>query len=728
MSTTAALPHVNGNSVVPVEAPREAQFLGKLLQVRDDVFAGKHPRIRLPPKVLEQVAPRPQQTAPPPKPTTNGTPNGAAPSLLLPPRPESSLRQLSSPSNNGLASPIPNGSRPFSAKSTSSGIDPVLLTKSDHLIKAEQQLKRQQLERVLKDQLDKDKKPRVDEERELLDVDNVLGAAQRLVQPVSGLPVTAPTSDGAESFDENSYYSSKADSWSSSDLDRNGDAVADATEPLTLQRKSSAQEAQLIAPNSAQPNQAAHTIIDLDEEYEPTDDLEIYEPELEPEPAHVHEDADESDYSPPPADLGPSEPKRGRGRDTIGVTKGSRCHSPTGPPPPIHNNRKRKREQKRILNISKRVARSPEPVIKEEPVSPPPFEATLSRDDAMLAQGSGRMPSGIFGGSQSAPRVSRYYEEPSSPSVSQTPVRRLERANDLRRVASLQYARRPLSPAESDLYAAPEPRIVRATSQAFAERPMEHAIYREVSARPSAAPRYVRERSRSPGREYLSRAQSPMMMAPPPRSIVMDQYGNKYYAAPSDLRHSVAPSSRMVEVDPYYERAVTREPTMRAPTQAGLYEEDDVFRMPPPPRRFVEASDLDVVDTRPYRRDPSHRPVEVEYRPSEAVERRSLAQYEEMRPPREYVPSRAFSVRPEMPRREVPEGYIRHESMQPSHVRVAAPRFREVSVRHEPYDDRRVPAAAPSGRRYVEEDVLERPNDGVQEMYGTEPRAVRYRY
>ena len=266
MSTITALPHVNGNSVVvPAEARREAEFLGKLLQVRDDVFAGKHPRIRLPPKVIEQAAPRPTQTALPAKPPTNGTPSGRAPSLLLPPRPDSSLQRRSSPPNNGIASPLRSGSRPFSAKSTPSGIDPVLLTKSDHLIKAELQLKRQQLERALKDQLDRDKKSRADEERELLDVDNVLSAAQRLVQPVSGLPTMAANSDGAESFDENSYYSSKAGSWSSSDLDHSGHTVADAIEPLTLQPNVSTNEPSLTAP-SAQRNAAARTVIDLDEE------------------------------------------------------------------------------------------------------------------------------------------------------------------------------------------------------------------------------------------------------------------------------------------------------------------------------------------------------------------------------------------------------------------------------------------------------------------------------
>ena len=90
MSTSAAPPHLNGNgnSVVPDDGRRETEFLEKLLQIRDDVLASKHPRIRLPPKVLEQVAPRPQNSLPP-KPTINSAANGKG--SQLPPRPEGSF-------------------------------------------------------------------------------------------------------------------------------------------------------------------------------------------------------------------------------------------------------------------------------------------------------------------------------------------------------------------------------------------------------------------------------------------------------------------------------------------------------------------------------------------------------------------------------------------------------------------------------------------------------------
>ncbi|KAH4097620.1 hypothetical protein HBI70_143340 [Parastagonospora nodorum] len=714
MSTSAAAPpRLNGTSNVPAEVLREADFLQHLLKIRDDVFASKHPRIHLPAKVIEQVAPRLPQTTPPSRPATNGTPNGVSASQLFPPRPDSSLQAPSTA--NVFVSPAPPTQRPYSAISASSSIDPVLLTKSDHLIRAELQLKRQQIERLLKDQFDKKGRGNDADERDAhLNVEECLIQAQLRVPPISGIRSTTNNSDGAESFDENSYYSSKADSWSSEENDPKH------PEPLTSQ-------AGHITHVSAQP-----AVIDLDEEaYEPADDIEIYEPE----PATLLDDAEEEDYSPPPAEIVANEPSRGRGRNQNhnGANGSSRRHSPNGPVAPLQNPRKRRRdekreEKKRQQQANKRSIPSPEPYIKEEPQSPPPFAAPsdsqpskrralqpLPNDaGSIAAQSPGRVQPVYYREPEPTSPTYHEYNEGSSPTVIRVPQRKVHRDEpDLRRVASLQYARRPFSPLGGELYAA-EPRPLRSASHAFADR-NEMPIYREASARPSAAPRYVRDRSRSPMHEYISRQQSPLLMAPPPRRIVVDQYGNKYYAAPVDARESVAPPTRRIEVDPYYERAVTREPTIRAP-RTELYEEDTMQRMPPPPRRYVEAQGPEFIEAQPYRqREASRRPVEIEYRP----------QYEEMGPPREYVPSRAYSMRPEVVRREAPEGYIRHESIQPGSMRAPQPQYREVSiVRQEPIDDRRYVSAAPQARRYAEEEPVELP----QEPYAPEPRRVYTRY
>jgi len=768
MSSSAAAPLLNGNSVVPAEAQREADFLEQLLRIRDEVLAGKHPRIRLPPKVLEQVAPRPPQTAPSARPPNSGLNGGSYASQLFPTRSENP---------NEFASPVAHAQRPFSAKSTSSGIDPVLLTKSDHLIRAELQLKRQQLERALKEQLDKRGRAN-DEERELLDVDDLLVQAHKIVRPVSGLRAPAPDTEDGESFDENSYYSSKADSWSSEEVDRNANTQTDAAGQLTQQGKRSTNPAQLTASKPLPSAQTSPQVIELDEEpYEPADDLEIYEPEA----IGVHDEPEESDYSPPPAETGPNESRRANGRYGNGNANGyggtasvlnmfymfpqpfavihptdqgtdiynrsSRRQSPTGPVPPIQNNRKRKREsrEKRQQQASKRAVRSPEPYIKEEPQSPPPFASytdppsskrralqPLPNDVEVVSAREASRPQPIhYREQEPSVRTPRQYEEPLSPSVARfsQPQRRLERNDhDLRRVASLQNARRAYSPVDDELYAAPSPRQVRAASYAFVERPIEQHIFREASARPSAAPRYLPEQVQ--GHEFVGRAQSPVIMAPPPRRIVVDQYGNRYYAAPVEARDALASPSRRIEVDPYYERAVTREPTIRVPVRTEVYEDDDAQRMPPPPpRRYMEASEAEVFEARPFRREASRRPVEVEYRPHEVVERRPVP-YEEMVPRQEYVPQRAYSVRPELIRREAPESFSRHGSVQPGHSRITAPRLREVSAVHRDlYEDRWYGQPASQDQRYVEEGGLSGPVEVAPERYATEaPRQISYRY
>lgn len=717
--------HLNGAGVVPAELLREAEFLQNLLHIRDQVFASKHPRIHLPSKVIEQVAPRLTQSTPNNKAFTNGTPNGIV-SQHLPPHP-GSLHQHPT-------LPLPSTQRPYTATSSSS-IDPVLLTKSDHLIKAELQLKRQQIERQLKDQFDKKGRGNDTEEREaLINVEECLIKAHLRVPPISGLRSTANNSDGAESFDENSYYSSKADSWSSDEVDPNQNTHAEATSPLTSQPK------QIVRPIVPQSRPVEPTVIDLDEEaYEPADDIEIYEPDS----TLLQDDAEEEDYSPPPADIGSSESFRGRARDRgagNGDIHGSRRQSPAGPAAPLQNPRKRRRDEKRDERRRQQQANkradadpSPEPYIKQEPQSPPQLTAypdaqpskrralqSIPTDvDVVSLQEGVRAQPVYYRDQEQSSRSYREIEEPSSPTVIHVPQRRLPRdEQDLRRVASLHYARRPYSPGDgAEIFHIPEPRQIRAVSHAFIDR-SEPPIYREASARPSAAPRYVRERSRSPILEYLPRQPSPILMAPPPRRIVVDQYGNKYYAAPVDARESMAPPSRRIEVDPFYERAVTREPTMRAPARTEIYEDEVGQRMPPPPRRYVETSDPGLIENPAYRqRESSRRPVEVEYRP--------MPQYSEIGPPREYAPSRSYSMRPESIRREVPEGYGRHESVQPGPVRVSQPRYREVSMAHqEPFDERRF-ISAPQTRRYVDEGPIE----VAQQPYSpADPRRVYSRH
>ncbi|KAL8669667.1 MAG: hypothetical protein Q9168_005751 [Polycauliona sp. 1 TL-2023] len=143
----------------------------KIMEIRDQVFAGSHPRLKL----LHPVAP----------------PNQDAPAVLSQPP--------SAPRDPG-----------------SSGIDPIFLTKSDVLLRAETQQKRQRLERVLAEQV---KEKQASSKHKSFDLDDlpefnvteVLRKAQELVKPIkftesSGANGNASASD---SFDENTFYSSQ---------------------------------------------------------------------------------------------------------------------------------------------------------------------------------------------------------------------------------------------------------------------------------------------------------------------------------------------------------------------------------------------------------------------------------------------------------------------------------------------------------------------------------------
>ncbi|KAF2136782.1 uncharacterized protein K452DRAFT_292112 [Aplosporella prunicola CBS 121167] len=815
---------VNGDGLCDPNTRRYAEFYAQLLRIRDDVYAGKHPRLKVPDGVPEKVAAQFVQSRPSPtsRPATNGTS-----SSTVPPAHPSYTSQGSSPyiSTPIHSYPRPSSSqRPPSLKPSSSGIDPVLLTKSDDLVRAEIQLKRQRIERVLKDQVDQKRNQSRDGDfgghtDARLDVSDIFAKALALVPPVSGLrPEANRNSPASDSFDENSYYSSQANSWTSDEREgsTNG-AMASAAETAQGKLGDDARTGNAGGVNGASPAGAQERAMSQTDNV--NDDTDMLE------------DGEESDYEPPAADAftivpptnnntphndtvsgpgglsrsfnssngslpsptvpiimnhirtpvapqparvspltfakvsgldtshgpggqdvaasAPSSPRNGRGR-------GSGRQSPVGSARQQINSRKRRREvkeveraekQRRVSNREKhRAAESPEPQIKEEPVSPPPLagftETPQSRrrarplpDDVEIISPREARPRPVYYMEYEQPPAPRYeYEEPTIIRVpSRASYRRVERDDhDLRRVASLQYARRPYSPQ-------PVPYEPGRAASHYIEGPAP--IYREGSVRPGAT-RYIRsERSISPtyATDPYQRTRSPAIMAPPPapRRIVVDQHGNRFYAepAPMSMRTSVAPSTRRRVEDPMYERAPTREPTMRPVARAMEPYEDE--GMAPPPRRYIEQPEVEVVDPRVYRqREYSMRPVEREeiVPAQEPIERRPVARYEDMPPPpRDYI-TRSYSVRPEAVRREIPAEYVsRHGSVAPGREyvrREALPEgYRAVSVVHGepvPYEERRYASYVPqqSARRYVDEQDMMEP---AQEQYG-EPRNVTYRY
>jgi hypothetical protein len=439
-----------------------------------------------------------------------------------------------------------------------------------------------------------------------------------------------------------------------------------------------------------------------------------------------------------------------------------------------NSNKKRKREQEATNRSKKRQDRqslqsppSPvyrEPYIKPEPVSPPPFanvpEAppypprfTNQTAPIQLDPESPRHPPQPQYVYASTPRQEYAPRVPppaivrvSSASGYRPPQRDTQ---DLRRVASLHYAQRPASPTQRVYSPAghypPNGRAYAAPRQGSVA---PYSPYGEDASGLRYAPA---EPHHEPVRFQQYRESSPALMAPPPvapRRVVVDQYGNRYYAEQSipQPRASVAPVARHPEPELGYERAPSRMTgAYQPPPQPAHYEPAEPIMAPPPPpirHHAHQEQDVEYIDARGYRvREYSSRPVEpVRYphAPKSPVYQQS-AQFDHMPPPsarpaprelhydmppppmpqhsREPTspvyapPQRAFSVRPDgedtsqityAPRQAsvAPVQYVRHD---------AAPPARAISVMPGPeygapaYQPRAPSYAPPPAARYVDE-------------------------
>ncbi|KAK3703859.1 hypothetical protein LTR37_014182 [Vermiconidia calcicola] len=217
---------VNGTTTPSPAA--EEELYDQLLRLRDAVVAGKHTSLRLPASAIEQL--KATQNAPDAhaadsrQPYLNGAINGSA----FATNHSQPQQSLSFPTFSGLPG-LQHPPAPFSAapsqtygKKSTTGIDPIFLEKSESLVRAEGQLKRQRLERDLQVQLDqrkhssRDKDPGADAPSPI-DIDGALSRALERVKPISGLKAAGKAGSAASSsFDENDYYSSQVQSeWSS---------------------------------------------------------------------------------------------------------------------------------------------------------------------------------------------------------------------------------------------------------------------------------------------------------------------------------------------------------------------------------------------------------------------------------------------------------------------------------------------------------------------------------
>lgn len=194
----------------------QADFYAKLSRLQNDVLLGKHPRFKLSKNALDILKPVQAQDVPISAPSIKQL-NHTAHSEN-----SSFVSQSFAPP---LAQSAPSLKTQLSARYPPTAIDPVLLTKSDSLLRAELSLKRQRTERALKDACEarKNVKPPPRDSGAYdgafpFDASLVLNAAQAIEKPLSGLisAHTDPPVSSSSSFDENSYYSSKVNSsWSS---------------------------------------------------------------------------------------------------------------------------------------------------------------------------------------------------------------------------------------------------------------------------------------------------------------------------------------------------------------------------------------------------------------------------------------------------------------------------------------------------------------------------------
>lgn len=212
---SASMP-TNGVALTAAEL-REILEYEKIVRFRDAVVAGTHPRIKIPPHLVGKQVNNPTRSfsSPNPPPT-----NWRAPAPKPPNRSTSgTYHEMSSPYYNSNSSP--NNQRAstsgYAAMSSKSEINPVLLEKSDDLIKAEIQLQRQRLERALREQIEQQRlaaKLQTSEAVPNFDVAEVLSKALAIVHPsttAEAEPSVGARSSASDSFDENTFYSSQHD-------------------------------------------------------------------------------------------------------------------------------------------------------------------------------------------------------------------------------------------------------------------------------------------------------------------------------------------------------------------------------------------------------------------------------------------------------------------------------------------------------------------------------------
>ncbi|KAF7187233.1 hypothetical protein HII31_11488 [Pseudocercospora fuligena] len=864
---------VNG-AVTPTPAEEE-QLYTKLLRLQDDVLHDRHPTLKLPPAAIEQLKATlaglyaPAVVADQAIASSSALANGAAfnanaatdhaqpistPTATVPTFP--GLPGLQTPQQSFVSN---SNVHPPALKPSSSGLDPIFLEKSDSLVRAEGQLKRQRIERDLQAQFEQRKHTARDKDQgadapSMLNVESIYTGSLARETHVSGLkPVEKAGSD--TSFDENDYYSSQVQSdWSSPDSASKGSdrgvgasftADYDGSNPSFSTKAAGKQPAMardaLSQSSKDRPHvyntrpEPAYEVEDDedDDEYEPPDPAAFggYGDDIGgPEEGQITPEDDDEDYEPgeitqesnvptpyypqptqtvpvirnhlthiaapqpnrvsplatakgpnlelelvngrpeivKPRHAGPSRVSTASPVNGAGVNskkKRNKKRKRDNQPEPAGRN-KRKRDKQ---NGTQDAAYQQVPRIKDEPVSPPPFDATIPEAPQYAQRPAHYRPTEIDLSTptyapqhvqyvQEAPRPSglRYeYAPPTSPAAARIAspggYRPAQKDNqDLRRVASMHHARRPASPGHRAYSPAPQRTVSASYADPRMTAPPPEPQQLRYYDQPGEAVAYVRERSPPRLQEYhdpySARAQSPAAMPPPsapPRRIVVDQYGQRYYAAdpepaPAISRASVAPVDRRAP-EPGYERAPSRMATAYGSTsQATVYEQPDARMAPPPPRRqYQDEQAVRYVDANGYPIQQYGSRPEVRYMeaPTSPLYQAAPTSRYDMAPtpappareqtsPVYAPPTRSYSVRPEAP--PAPQAYDRQASVAPvQYVRQEAPPPARAMSVMPGYEQPRTSSYAPAPQAVQYVDQYGRP------IYPSEVRQVpapEYRY
>ncbi|QIX00687.1 hypothetical protein AMS68_006204 [Peltaster fructicola] len=469
---------------------------------------------------------------------------------------------------------------------TASGIDPIFLEKSDSLIRAEGRLKRQRIERELYEQVERRKHTCAGErdgQTIALDVDNVLAKAQAKIPPVSGLKVAVPQiRDDKSSFDENDYYSSQVEKGALYDEAQEDDEYIP-EDPMT---GNDANDYEQITPpdegeaSDYEPGEVSQGSDDYTPEYAPPPVADSPQTQVahnrltqiaapQPErvsPLTVHRN---QNYELELVNGKPEMVKKARSRyDTDNARQSSAS-------PPVNNragkrqkSKKRKREVEQSGRSKKRDRRSgldtsaqyPQMAIKDEPVSPLPY-STPQQPQYEYRMVEQQPPVQLA----PAQHLTQYFGTQSNPSVHVMPQRATSvmahhkaPEQDLRRVATLHHAFQPL----------PLPNFRGVSPDASNASPMfPPPNFRRISPVASYAPASRPQTGfMPPPPSRLQETSLNAMMPPPaPKRVVVDQYGNRYYAAEPEAapaRASVVPESH----ESHFERSASRMSTVYAPS------------------------------------------------------------------------------------------------------------------------------------------------------------------